>query len=210
MPLCSGCGREILATDKFCTFCGTPQRLEKASEPVKQVLDQSVEHVVGVIPHLVQAQEKLTSKQWTLVATNKKIILVQFSAALMQEALALSKSKAKGFGKILAGKVLLAGDVVEFCRRYFTMSPENIVAETPGNVSIDLPDVRRAYIDFEQEAKDEDSHIQMDRYILELVTNKGEFRYVFDADPQDMRVLKSVLGEAVHGEGRIKALKPEF
>jgi hypothetical protein len=50
----------------------------------------------------------------------------------------------------------------------------------------------------------------VDRYLLTLVSNQGEYRYVFDADPQDMRVLKTALGERVHGDGRNKAIKPEL
>jgi hypothetical protein len=129
---------------------------------------------------------------------------------MMQEALAISKAKAKGFSKLLAGKVLLAGDVVEYCRKYFKMAPDQIIAETPGNIALDLPEVRRAYIEYEKDQKDEDSHIQMDRYWLNILSNQGEYKYVFDADPQDMKVLRDALGDRVHGEGRAKALKPTF
>jgi hypothetical protein len=70
--------------------------------------------------------------------------------------------------------------------------------------------VRRAYIEYEKDQKDEDSHIQMDRYWLNILSNQGEYKYVFDADPQDMKVLRDALGDRVHGEGRAKALKPTF
>ena len=169
------------------------------------------EQVIGVIPHLTQATGKPPTKGWILVSTNQKILLAQFSGPQMQEALALSKSRAKGFmAKLLAGKVLLPPDVVEYCRKYFKMSPEKIIAETPGNIALDLSEITRVYIDYEKDQKDEDSHIQTDRYWLTLVSNQGEYKYVFDADPQDLRVLKAALGDKVHGEGRTKAMKPEF
>jgi hypothetical protein len=168
------------------------------------------EAVIGVIPHLVQSTGGLKSRGWMLISTNQRILLAQFSGPMMQEALALSKAKAKGFGKLLAGKVLLAPDVVEYCRKYFKMQPEQILAETPGNVSLNLSEIRRAYIDYEQDEKDEDSSIRMDRYWLTILSDKGEYKYVFDADPQDIKVLRDALGDRVHGEGRAKAMKPTF
>ncbi len=170
-----------------------------------------VEQVVGVIQHLIQATGKPTTKGWMLVTTEHRILLTQFGGPQMQEALAMSKVRAKGFmGKLLAGKVLLPQDIVEYSRKYLKMSPEQILAETPGNIALDLPEVTRAYVDYENEGKDEDSHIQVDRYLLTLVSNQGEYKYVFDADPQDMRVLKAALGDRVHGDGRNKAIKPEL
>jgi hypothetical protein len=169
------------------------------------------EQVVGVIPHLIEATGKLKTMPWILVSTNKRILVTHFSGPQMQEALAQSKARAKGFvAKLLAGKVLTSQDLVEYCRRYFKMTPDQIMAETPGNIALDLPGITRAYVDYEKDQPDEDSHIQMDRYWLTLVSNQGEYKYVFDADPQDMKVLKAVLGDRVYGEGRAKALKPEF
>ncbi|MGD0804252.1 MAG: hypothetical protein ABSA11_09285 [Candidatus Bathyarchaeia archaeon] len=173
------------------------------------------EQVIGVIPHLIEATGKAATKGWILVSTNQKIVLAQFSGPQMQEALALSKARAKGFmAKMLAGKVLTPTDVVEYCRKYFKMTPEQIIAETPGNFALDLPGITRAYIDYEQESRrqalDEGSHIQSDRYLLTMESNQGDYKYVFDADPQDMSVLKAALGDRVHGDGRAKALKPNF
>lgn len=214
MPFCTSCGGKVLPSEKFCTNCGAPIRVtttipETPSTP-EGLESTRPEAVVGVIPHLVQSTGGLKSRGWMLVSTNQRILLAQFSGPMMQEALSLSKAKAKGFGKLLAGKVLLPADVVEYCRRFFKMSPNQILAETAGNVSLNLSEIRRAYIDYEQEEKDEDSSIRMDRYWLTILSDKGEYKYVFDADPQDMKVLRDALGDRVHGEGRAKAMKPTF
>ena len=214
MPFCTSCGGKVLPNEKFCTSCGAPIRemttIVETPSTSEGYESTRAEAVVGVIPHLVQPTGGLKSRGWMLVSTNQRILLAQFSGPMMQEALALSKAKAKGFGKLLAGKVLLAPDVVEYCRRYFRMPPEQILAETPGNISLNLSEIRRAYIDYEQEEKDEDSSIQMDRYWLTILSDKGEYKYVFDADPQDVKVLRDALGDRVHGEGRAKAMKPTF
>jgi hypothetical protein len=213
MPFCSSCGGKVLPNEKFCTSCGAPIRelrtiTETSSTPEGH--ESAHEAVAGVIPHVVQPLVYPKSKTWTLITTNQRILLAQFTGAVMQDALAFSKARAKGLGKLLAGKVLLAPDVVEYCRKYFKMPTEQILAETQGNISLNLSGVRRAYIDYEQEEKDEDSSIQMDRYWLTILSDQGEYKYVFDADPQDMKVLRDALGDRVHGEGRAKAMKPTF
>lgn len=213
MPFCASCGGKVQTGEKFCGSCGAPikETGKTGDTPLPTGSDPVSEAVVGVIPHLVQATGKLKSKSWILVSTNQRILLSQFSASMMQEVLALSKTRAKGFlGNILAGRVLLAPDVVEYCRRFFKMSPEQILAETPGNIALNLSGIRRAYIEYELDEKDEDSSIRTDRYWLNLLSDQGEYRYVFDADPQDMKVLRDALGDRVHGEGRSKAMKPNF
>ena len=214
MPFCSSCGKKVLENDKFCINCGAPLRAASAVNNLLSLPEDlrasQPEAVVGVVPHLIQATGQAKSRPWILISTNQRILLVQFSGPMMQEALALSKVKAKGFGKLLAGKVLLPADIVENSRRYFKMRPDQILAETQGNISLNLSEVRRAYIDYEKDEKDEDSHIQTDRYWLTILSDKGEYKYVFDADPQDLKVLQDVLGDRVHGEGRAKAMKPTF
>ena len=169
------------------------------------------EQLVGVIPHVLMATGRIQSKQFTLVVTNQRLIIAQFAAQQMQEAMAQSKARAKGFiEKLAAGRVLTAKDIVEYCRKYFSMAPDSILAESPGNFTIDLTAITRVYIDHQVDAKDEDSSIQMDRYIMTIVSSVGENDYVIDADPQDIGILKHVLGERVHGEGRAKPIRPPF
>lgn len=210
MPFCSSCGNKLSSGDKFCNNCGEPIKIMPSQDLGEAQQDVGTEKVKGVIPHLTQATGQLRSKPWILISTNQRILIAQFSGPMMQEALEVSKKVSKGFAKLLAGKVLTSDVIVEYCRRFFTMSPDQIFNETPGNFSLKLADVRRAYIEYEQEPKDEDSHIRMDCYILNLVTERGDYSYVFDADPQDMKVLQDALGDKVKGEGRKKALKKPF
>jgi hypothetical protein len=213
MPYCPNCGKEVPQSDKFCKYCGANlSGSEVKSNPAQVVPKFELdERIVGVIPHLVQGSRGIASTQWTLVATNRRIIIAQLSAPQMQEALALSKARAKGLSKLVAGRVLLPADLVEFTRKYFKMSPSQILGETPSNLSFDLDEIRRIWVDYELDPKDEDSHIRMDRYKLVIsVSERGQFTYVFDADPQDVAVLKSVVGDRLEGEGRQKAMKPPF
>jgi hypothetical protein len=213
MPYCSNCGKEASQSDKFSKFCGVNLIPPESQSAKTQAATSSGadEHIVGVVPHLVQAGQGIASKQWTLVATNQRILLAQMGPPQIQEALALSKARAKGLSKLIAGKILTPVDLVEFSRRYFSMSPGQILAETQNNLSFKLASIRKAWVDYELDPKDDESHIRMDRYKLVFsVSERGEFTFVFDADPQDVTVLRSVLGERVEGDGRRKPIKPTF
>ena len=169
------------------------------------------EMLVGVIPHVLMATGRIQSRGYTLIVTNIRLIFARLGAPQMQEAMAQSKARAKSFlEKMAAGRVLTSKDIVEYCRRYFSMTPDSILGESPDNFVIQLEGITRIYVDHQVEPKDDDSSIQMDRYVMTIVSPLGENEYVFDADPQDMGVLRHVLGERVHGDGRAKPIRPSF
>ena len=45
---------------------------------------------------------------------------------------------------------------------------------------------------------------------MTVVSSVGENEYVFDADPQDIGILKHVLGDRLNGEGRAKPIRPSL
>ena len=169
------------------------------------------ERLVGVIPHVLMATGRIQSMQYTLVVTSSRLIFARLGAAQMQEAMAQSKARAKGFiEKLAAGRVLTPKDIVEYCRRYFAMTPDSILTESPENYAIPVEGISKIYIDRIVEPKDEDSHIRMDKYTMTLLHTAGKNDYVIDADPQDLGILRHVLGEKVQGSGRSKPIRPPF
>jgi hypothetical protein len=169
------------------------------------------ERLVGVIPHVVMATGRLGSRQYTLVVTSVRLIFARLGAPQIQEALAQSKARAKSIlEKLAAGRVLTPRDIVEYCRRYFTMPPDSILGESQDNFAIPVEGITRIYIDHKIQPKDEDSSIQMDHYVMTIVSSVGENEYVIDADPQDLGILRNVLGDKVHGDGRVKPIRPSF
>lgn len=174
-------------------------------------LHTMAEEIVGVIPHVLLATGRIQSRGYTLVVTSIRLIFARLGAVQMQEAMAQSKARAKSFiEKLAAGRVLTPKDIVEYCRKYFAMNPETILRESPDNFAIQLEGITRLYIEHQIDPKDEDSSIQTDRYIMTIVSPLGDKEYVFDADPQDIGILRHVLGDRVHGEGRGKAIRPSF
>jgi len=183
----------------------------RTNKTLRDIFLLMAEKLVGVIPHVLLATGHVQSKQFTIIVTSQRLIIAQFAAKQMQEAMVQSKARAKSFfEKLAAGRVLTAKDVVEYCRKYFSMSPELVLAESQGNFAIDLAGITSVAIDHQVDPEDEDSKIQMDRYIMTIISSMSENVYVVDADPQDMELLRSVLGERAQGEGRVKPIRPQF
>jgi hypothetical protein len=169
------------------------------------------EEVVGVVPHVLQSTGGIRSKQHTLIVTDQRLIVAQFTAQMMTEALAQSKAKGgKGLMRgLLAGRVLTPSDIVDYTEKYWSMTPESIVSESPGNFTLEIPGISAANVEHQvQGPRDEDSSIGFDRYVLTIHSIQGQHSFIFDADPQDMDALRHGLGERVTGQGRLRPLKP--
>lgn len=169
------------------------------------------EEVVGIIPHVIEPTGRAQTKQNTIVATNQRLIIAQFTAQMMQDALAQSKARGgKGlFGSLLAGRVLNPSDIVNYTDKYWSMKPDSIVSESPGNFSLETEGITAVKVDHEvRKPRDEDSHIGFDRYLLTIDSIQGQYSYVFDADPQDIAVLRSILGNRLVGSARTRPVKP--
>jgi len=169
------------------------------------------EEVVGIVPHVIEPTGRIQTKQNTIIVTNQRLIVAQFTAQMMQEALAQSKAKGgKGlFGSLLAGRVLNPGDIVNYTEKYWSMKPDSIVSECPGNVSLEIEGITKVRVNHEVgKPRDDDSHIGFDRYLLAIDSIQGQYSYVFDADPQDVAVLRSVLGNRLAGSARARPVKP--
>ncbi len=171
------------------------------------------ERIAGIVPHLSKSASYARSHQYTLIATDRRLIVAQLTAQMMEEIKVQSKIRAqqgkKGlFGGLLAGKVLTAGDIIEYTNKYWGMIPDQIIVETPGNLAVEISSISVAAVEHKQEEPDEDSSIGVDYYVLDLVTPQGDYSFNFDADPQDMNVLRSVLGEKLVGFGRSRPIRP--
>jgi len=132
---------------------------------------------------------------------------------MMQEIMTQSKIRAQQgrrgmFGGLLAGKVLSIGDIVEYSNRYWAMAPDQIAMETPGNLALEIAGISVAAVQHEYAQPDEDSSIRADWYVLDLVSTQGSYSFNFDADPQDMNVLRTVLGAKLVGDGRPTPIRP--
>ena len=171
------------------------------------------ERIVGIIPHLLKSTGYAKSRQYILIVTDRRLIVAQITAQMMEEMRNRSKIRAQQgkrgmLGGLLAGKVLSIADIVEFSNRYWAMAPDQIVMETPGNLAFDIGSISVAAVQHQYAERDEDSSITVDWYVLDLVSTQGSYSFNFDADPQDMNVLRSVLGGRLVGDGRPNPIRP--
>jgi hypothetical protein len=105
--------------------------------------------------------------------------------------------------------VLVPSDVVNYAEKYWSMKADSVVSESPGNFSLELGGITSVRADHEVRGpSDEDSHIGFDRYLLVIDSLQGQYTYVFDADPQDLAILRSVLGDRLIGSARSRPVKP--
>ena len=137
------------------------------------------ERIAGIVPHLSKSAGYARSHQYALIATGRRLIVAQLTAQMMEEIKVRSKIRAqqgkKGFfGGLLAGKVLTAGDIIEYTNKYWTMTPDQIIIEAPGNLAVEISSVSVAAVEHKQEEPDEDSSIGVDYYVLDLVTPQGD------------------------------------
>ena len=169
------------------------------------------EEIIGIVSHVVEPTGRIQTKQNTIIVTNQRLIVAQFTAQMMQDALAQSKARGgKGlFGSLLAGRVLDPSDIVNYTDKYWSMKPDSILSESSGNFSLELEGITSVGVEHEtRKPDDEDSHIGFDRYLLVIDSIQGQHSYVFDADPQDLAVLRSVLGDRLVGSARTRSVKP--
>jgi hypothetical protein len=168
------------------------------------------EEVVGIIPHVLQSTGRIQSKLNTIIISNQRLIIAQFTAAMMQEALAQSKAKGgKGLsGRLLAGRVLTPSDIVDYTDKYWSMKPDTIVSENPANFTLEIAGISAAEVEHQVQGPDEDSHIGFDRYILTINSIQGQYSFIFDADPQDLDALRRILGDKFVGSARPCPVKP--
>jgi hypothetical protein len=217
LAFCRKCGSTVETTQIFCVKCG--HRLDETKEPSNQAAVGEV--VLGVVPHLAKVVEEgvvgflrerryLENLRYNLVATNQRIILAQISVKMMQEIRAQKKAQAKGImGKLLAGRVVLGNEIDEYSQKYLSMPPEQIISETPGNVALYPAEISRVNVELKVDDSEDDFR-DPDRWVLTIESKQNDYKFYFLANPQDLEVLRRVLGDKVHGSGQDKPYKPLF
>ena len=169
------------------------------------------ETITGVIPHVLQPTGGIGSKQFTIIMTDKRLIIAQLTSQMMNEALAQSKANKseKGFlGGLLAGRVLTARDIVNYTDKYWLMDPEKIISESPSNFSIRVSEISSVKVEYVRKKSIADDNSPIGFYVLTIESLYGVYSYIFDADPQDMSVLAKGLGNKLTGSGRSSPIKP--
>ena len=132
---------------------------------------------------------------YTLVVTDRRMIIAQMTQALLNAAImeAQSKAKAEGKGFFAIMKDQMAAQF-QFALRYETMSPDYSLSETPGNVEIGNSQITAITM------KLNDSVWRWNNTEFRIIIESagGKFEYLIGEDDRFINLLKTVYGERVH------------
>ena len=187
---CTKCGAGLVEGTRFCTSCGTPVVAEPAppappvapaptapqapAAPAPAAPSASTgEHVHAVIPNATLKAGLLgvKSKPYILVLTDRRVLFVQITKAMMKQLVIDARDEAKADGKGFFGQwgaQLTAYSA--FAQRYLAMPPEQTLAETPGNFAIERTTIQKAKL--KSGTMDENGNSSADRLTIKTAEKK--------------------------------------
>jgi len=208
---CKNCGAPVSATTKFCGGCGTavgavltsgitqptPTAAHIPTTVTAGSTAASGEEVIGVIGNA--RKMKMFGASWdtfTLVVTNRRMIVAQMTQALLNAAImeAQSKAKSEGKGFFAIMKDQMAAQF-RFALRYESMSPDQSLAETPGNIVIENTQITAIHMKLKDSGSGDMEYTEF-RMIIESAG--GKFEYLIGEDDRFINLLKTVYGDRVH------------
>ncbi len=204
-------GVPISATTKFCGGCGTAvgavltSGITQPTPPAAHIptpvtagsTAASGEEVIGVIRNA--RKMKMFGASWdtiTLVVTNRRMIVAQMTQTLLNAAIleAQSKAKSEGKGFFAIMKDQMAAQF-RFALRYESMSPDQSLAETPGNIAIENIQITAIHMKLKDSGSGDMEYTEF-RMIIESAG--GKFEYLIGEDDRFINLLKTVYGDRVH------------
>ena len=203
--ICSACGAPVNNTTKFCGGCGAPVgasfRSTAVAPPVPYAgvapaVPQGGEQVIGVIGNA--RKMKMLGAAWdtyALVVTNRRMILAQLTADMLnaayKEAAERAKAEGKGFLEQWTHQMTVA---FQSCPKYETMPPEYALAETNGNRAIE--NLRISTINMKE--KSNRDTVEFAEFIMTVQSADGKFEFHIGEDDRFINTLKAAYGEKVH------------
>jgi hypothetical protein len=131
---------------------------------------------------------------YTAVLTNQRLIIARLTDQMIVEAANQARAQAKADGKGFFGQW---GDQLKstfgYSRKYLTMTPEAILAETPGNFAL----FNNAISQIDIKRKFNQNENAMDMPKVEVHSTSGEFEYEIQEDSDYIKLLKQVYGDRV-------------
>lgn len=222
---CGKCGAKNPDTNKFCENCGraftrpqfpgaapapaapfpvtTPPQAPPVYSapppppPVYSPVQQSNEPVVGVIWNArIVKMFGFSTITYTIAITPRRMIIAQLTGALLTAAgkEAVETAKAQGKGVFDTWKDQLAAHF-QYSQRYFNMTPDQILAETPGNRAIDNAQISAIRMKVEGMVS---SNIPEGQFKMIIESSQGKFEYMIPEEERFTSMLKDVYGEKLH------------
>ncbi len=199
---CGVCGAAVSATTKFCGGCGaavsiaSPGGADSSFRPVPPVAPGG-EEVIGVIANARKSKMLgMSYDTWNLVVTNRRMIMVQMTAAMLNAAVAEAQAKAKAEGKGFFGimKDQLSASF-GYATRYETMNPDMALTETPGNFAVENARITAINLKVKTSGSDDSEYTE---FRISIESADGRHEYLMAEDDRYVNLLKMVYGDRVH------------
>ena len=194
---CNSCGAPVTETTKFCGGCGAPVGATFQAGPVTAAPRAGGEQVIGVIGNAKRMKMLGASyDSFNIIVTDRRMILSQMTAAMLNAAVAEAQVKAKAEGKGFFGimKDQLAAQF-QYSRRYETMDPDQALAETPGNAAIPNSSVSAISLQLRGGGYDDDNSYS--EFKMTVTSAQGSFEYMIAEDDRFVTTLKTAYGDRV-------------
>ncbi len=169
------------------------------AQPVVQAQQPLVQQPGGETPVGVIVLRKPKSMgRWdtfTGVITTHRLIFAQMTSQMLTDAAQQSREQAKADGKGFFGQwadQLRA--TFGYSQRYLSMSPQAILAETPGNFAIDNNTISRINVHLKGAHNQRN---QRREFELKFYTSAGTYQYMMDENSDFINSLKQVYGQRV-------------
>lgn len=172
-----------------------PSQAPYSNNPQYQAAPQrsSSEQVIGAI---VLRKPKSFGRYdtFTGVVTDQRFIVAQMTGDMVKDAAMQAKEQAKAEGKGFWGQW---SDQLKasfgYTKRYLTMSPDAIIAETPGNFAINNNTIREIKL----KIKHLDADGSRKEWEVEIHSTAGKYEYRMDENSQFVDLLKKAYPERV-------------
>lgn len=152
------------------------------------------ENILGFIPNVQSGF--LGTKAYTLIVTDKGIIVAQLTNKMLKEEMRKTnkESKERGDGYLARIGNQMASRAT-FHERYRAMGKEEIINETEGNYFISEPEIKKIRIKSGQIIEDEKSS----PHELKIVWSSGKAKFSFKqiSTSEAKNILKQLVGKKV-------------
>ena len=169
----------------FCPYCGSKVQLEcLAAESGGQEL------VEGIVPLAVAKGGESDGQMYSLIMTSSRMLIANVTVEDKEK---IQKAKASVF---LGGAILdperHRKSLGAYARRYQSISPETIIAESQNNSSIKASEVVGIRISSEQDDKGDNF------YLLSFEIQNGQRKFLIPTDKDSRNLLITMFGQKVH------------
>ena len=144
-----------------------------AQETVIPSPAEAAERVISLIPNatLKSGFMGLAGKPYTLVLTDRRVIFAFITKQMMKDMVEGARSEAKAEGKGFFGQWgAQLGAYSKFAQRYFEMTPEQSLSETPENFAVERTAIKKAKVKVGR--TDENGASSIDELVIKTADKK--------------------------------------